>query len=112
MKPEKNKWKLSLSLIAVLMLSLPLSGKETTPSIPKFSGAYNTAQIRNLWMGCSNAILKIDPYSQTRIQYCDCSVDTFREDYRDPSYFDNMTIQKNRELSTVLKLSCNEWRLK
>ena len=62
-------------------------------------------------MGCSNAILRVDPYSQTRIQFCDCSTDAVRKNYL-PEYLDNMTLKKNEELTVVIRLNCNQWRMK
>ena len=106
------KCRLSLNWNLVLSLTLIwMSGcHKTTQTTPECRGMYSTAQVRELWMGCSNAIYRANPFSRNRIQLCDCSTDVVRKNFK-PSFMDNMTESKFREMQTVIKLNCNSWRL-
>ena len=88
-----------------------MSGCNKTIQVQPFSGLYNSQQIRELWIGCSSAIWKINPNSPDRIPFCDCSTDAVRENY-EPEWMINMTDKKIKELQAIVILKCNKWRMR
>ena len=107
---RKCKSNLNWSLVLLLTLILMSGCHKTTQKTP-FSGHYSSQQIRELWMGCSIAIWKVNPYSQNRIPFCDCSTDATRENYK-PEWMRDMNNKKIKELQTVITLKCNKWRMR
>jgi len=107
----KCKLNLSWSLVLLLTSTLMSGCNKTIQTSPGYLGTYKTSQIRGLWMGCSNAIYQVNPLSQDRIQFCDCSIDAVRENY-EPEWMLEMNEKKVKELQTVVTLKCNKWRMR
>ena len=59
----------------------------------KFTGTYDTGFVRQLWAYCYNAALRKRMHPAASTAYCDCMIDTVRQDYTREK-LDSMT---NRE---------------
>jgi hypothetical protein len=78
----------------------------------KFSGNFTTEHIRELWQMCSIAHqqARVDP--AIYYPHCDCAVDTMRENYDNATVFQYMDKTESNKLSALVRLKCNEWRIK
>ena len=107
-----DEWKLNLSWITVLFVTLILILGLPSTALPskKFSGNFKTETIRELWQMCSvNHKMKGFPQN-VYYPICDCFIDRIRSRFDNSIQLDNMTKIEGDELATVLRLSCNTYR--
>lgn len=73
---------------------------------------FTTEHIRELWQMCSmsHQQARVDP--KIYYPHCDCAVDTMRENYDNATVFQYMDKTESNKLSTLIRLRCNEWRIK
>ena len=77
----------------MLTLSVGYITTKANETEAKYTGTYDTGFVRQLWAYCYNAALKKRMHPAASTAYCDCMIDTVRQDYTRQT-LDNMT---NRE---------------
>jgi hypothetical protein len=104
-------------LIASLILAVLISGcdfqivpKMTAEPIvkTKFSGDYETLQLRGMWAYCSQAFRLNNPYTPPDLvaNMCDCYVDKMRETYKKHE-LEELTETESQEMGRQLIKTCN-----
>ena len=108
------KWRLFLNWkIVILLLSLTvISCTKITQTEPKYSGNFTTEHIRELWQMCSVAHQQVKVNPVVYYQQCDCAVDTMRQNYDNATVFKDMKKPESEELAVIVRLNCNEYKLR
>ena len=78
----------------------------------KFSGNFTTENIRISWQMCSMSYQRLGVAQGVYYPLCDCAVDTMRANYDNVTVFQDMSKTESTKLSTLIRLRCNEWRIK
>lgn len=79
---ESRKVKiLLLILIAMLSLSIAAITSRAEDKSARYTGTYDTLDIRTLWSSCFNAAVSKRAHPAAATTYCDCFTDNIREQH-------------------------------
>ena len=99
-------------LILLLSLSLSLIFPSIAWTSKKFNGTFKTETIRELWQMCSVTHKLAGVAGHLYYQICDCAIDVMRERFDNESSIRSMSPKESAELAVLVKLNCNEYKLR
>ena len=95
-----------------VFLSLSLMLPSIAWTSKKFNGTFKTEHIRQLWQVCSVAHQSMNTPLHIYLRLCDCAIDVMRTSFDNESSIRSMTPKESAELAVLVKIHCNEWKLK
>lgn len=77
----------------------------------KFSGNFNTEDIREMWQMCAVAHQQVRVDPTIYFPHCDCAVDTIRKNFDNASVIRYMKKPHSEKLAVLVRLNCNEYTI-